>query len=106
MPAEAVTGTYNDAGGAEVPVVNARAVAGTYVLAVDTAALANGDTLEMKIKTKVQVGSTSALAYYATYANAQVEPVKYSIPVPVTNEVSVLVKGPAGKAFPWNLIAL
>ena len=66
----------------------------------------NGDTLEMWIETKVLAGSTSALAYYAAYANAQAEMVKFSVPVPVTHEMTVKIKATAGDDYPWELIAL
>ncbi len=58
------------------------------------------------LRLKVLAGSTSALAYYAAYANAQAEKVKYSVPVPVTHEITVKIKATAGDDYPWELIAL
>ena len=74
MPAAATSGTHT-ADGNQATIVNARTTTGTYVLAVDTVNMDDGDTLELWIETKVLAGSTSALAYYAAYANAQAEKV-------------------------------
>lgn len=82
--------------------------AGVYVLVVDTAALALGDVLELRCKTKAKSGSTSRLAYFATYANAQTEPNKYSIPIPVDTEVVFTLTQTAGtgRAFDWDILSL
>lgn len=82
--------------------------AGVYVLVVDCNALVNGDVLELRAKTKAKTGSTSRLAYYVTYANAQTELNKYSVPVPVDTEVVFTLKQTAGtgRAFDWNILAL
>lgn len=82
--------------------------AGTYVLAVDTGALALGDVLELRVKTKVRAGDTSRTAYFATFAHAQGDPNKYSIPIPITDEVVFTLKqvSGVGRSFPWNVIAL
>lgn len=82
--------------------------AGVYVLVVDTNAMVNGDTLELRIKTKAKSGSTSRLAYYATYVNAQSDLVKYSVPVPCDVEFIATLKQTAGtgRSFDWNILAL
>jgi hypothetical protein len=82
--------------------------AGVYVLVVDTNAMVNGDVLELRVKTKTKSGSTSRLAYFATYANAQGELNKYSVPIPVDTEVAFTLKqvSGTGRAFDWNILAL
>lgn len=81
---------------------------GTLVLAVDCAAMANGDVLELRLKTKVLSGGASGLAYYTVYANAQGQPIKYSVPVPANIEVVATLKQTSGtgRAFPWSLLSL
>lgn len=82
--------------------------AGVYVLVVDAAAMVNGDTLELRLKTKTKSGGTSRLAYMANYAHIQGIPNKYSIPVPVDTELIATLKQTAGtgRDFPWNLLML
>ena len=82
--------------------------AGVYVLVVDMGNLANGDIVTLRIKTKAITGGTSRLAYSATYANAQAEPNKYSVPVPVSDEIVCTLEQTdgTGRDFPWNLLKL
>jgi hypothetical protein len=82
--------------------------AGVYVLVVDTSNLANGDVVIFRIKTKCRTGASSVLAFSATYAHAQVEPNKYSIPVPVDTEITCTLEQTegTGRDFPWNLLKL
>lgn len=81
---------------------------GVYLLAVDTNAMVNGDTLELRAKTKVKAGSTSRLAYFATYVHVQSDPNKYSIPIPITDDLVFTLKQTAGtgRAFDWNIVSL
>ena len=102
------------ASGTQTAVVNTEhtldteTVAGAYVLVVDTVNMVNGDVLELRLKTKAITGGTSRLAYLATYANVQGEPNKYSIPIPVSDELVATLKQTAGTSrdFPWNLLKL
>jgi hypothetical protein len=82
--------------------------AGVYVLVVDCNAMANGDELELRIKTKDKAGGASRLAYIATYAHVQAEPHKYSVPVPIDTEIVCTLKQIAGtgRTFDWNLLSL
>lgn len=81
---------------------------GVYVLVVNTYNLANGDVVILRIKTKAVHDSTSRLAYMATYANAQSEFVKYSIPVPVDSEIICTLEQTdgTGRDFEWNLLVM
>ena len=80
----------------------------TYVLVVDTAAMVDGDITILRIKTKVLSGGTLRLAYSATYAHAQSDPIKYSVPVPANIEIEVTLEQTdgTGRSFPWALLAL
>jgi hypothetical protein len=80
--------------------------AGTYILVVDLNVLANGDTVVLKIKTKAKTGSTSHLAYSATYANVQSNLNVYSIPVPIDTEIVCTLEQTdgTGRTFDWNLL--
>lgn len=82
--------------------------AGVYVLVVDMVNLALGDTVELRIKTKAKSGSTSRLAFIATYQHAQSELNKYSIPVPIDTEIVATLKQTAGtgRSFDWNLLKM
>ncbi len=82
--------------------------AGTYVLVVDTNAMVNGDTLELRLKSKAKSGSTERLAYLAIFSNVQIEPNKYSVPIPVTDQVTCTLKQTAGtgRAYDWNILSL
>lgn len=82
--------------------------AGVYVLVVDANAMANGDVLELRAKTKAKSGSTQHLAYLVTYAHVQAEANKYSVPIPVDTELQFTLKQTAGtgRAFDWNILSL
>lgn len=82
--------------------------AGVYVLVVDTNALAGGDRLELRAKTKAKSGGTQRLAYVASYRNAQTTMIKYSVPVPVDTEVQFTLKQTAGtgRSFDWNILSV
>ena len=82
--------------------------AGSYVLMVDTSAMALGDKLTLKAKTKVRSGGTTRVAYSATYAQPQGEPVKLSIPIASPNEIVFTLQQTAGtgRAFPWEIVGL
>ena len=80
------------------------------VLVVDTAALVNGETVELRIYTKCLTGGTERLAYMASYVNAQGDPMKYSVPVPADISLRATLKQTvyvsAYKTFPWKLLSL
>lgn len=80
----------------------------TYVLVVDTAAMVNGDALELRLKTKVLSGGTSREAYLATFIHVQAQPNKYSVPVPANIECVATLKQTAGtgRAYPWALLSI
>lgn len=80
----------------------------TYVLAVDTANLVNGETVELKLYTIVLAAGAERLAYYATFTHLQGEPIKYSVPVPANVSIKATLEqnGGTGRAFPWSLLSI
>jgi hypothetical protein len=82
----------------------------TYVLKVSTANMVNGEAVELRIYAKCLTGGAERLAYLATYANAQDEPLKYSIPVPEDISIRCTLKQTvyvtSYKDFPWKLLSL
>lgn len=81
---------------------------GVYVLVVDTTNMVGGDVLKLRIKVKAVHDGSSLLAYLATYAHAQAEVVKFSVPVPVDSEIVATLQQTegTGRAFPWNLLVM
>jgi len=79
---------------------------GIFILVVDTNALAGGDTLVLKLKTKCLTGGTSRVAYTLTYTGVQTDIMKYSVPIPVDVELSCTLTQTAGvsRSFPWKLL--
>lgn len=80
----------------------------TYVLYVDTAPMANGDHLELQIKTAVTSGGTQRVLYSAVFAHAQPDPLKVSVPVIGTGAdlVFELVQTEGtGRDFTWSVLS-
>lgn len=81
---------------------------GSYVLAVDLANLANGDIVELRVKTKLTSGDTLQLAYEGIYAHAQSRLNVYSPPLASPIEFVATLKQVAGtgRTFIWVVYAL
>ena len=56
--------------------------ANTFVFIVDTVNMVAGDVLELRVYLMALSGGTRRVAYLATYAHDQSEPIKISLPVP------------------------
>jgi len=82
--------------------------ANTYVLVVDLLNLANGDVVELRLKTKTRTGQASQQAYYARFAHVQEDDNVYSVPVPANIEIVATLKQTAGtgRVFVWALLSL
>lgn len=80
----------------------------TYVLTVDLSNLANGDTVELRVKKKVLTGGTEKQIYLGTYSHAQLHAVVDSIPVRSEYSVSFTLKQTAGtgRNFDWAVLSL
>lgn len=82
-----------------------RTTDGVYQLVVSTTNLANGDTVEFRVKTKPRdAAGATQLAYYACYANVQSVPIKLSVPV-VGSAVDFTLKQTTGtnRAYEWSV---
>ena len=88
--------------------LDTESTAGVYTLCVDTKNMVAGDIVVLRIKTKFAAGGTSGIAFEATYANVQAEPLKYSPPVPIITEIVCTLEQTdgVGRDFPWNLLRI
>lgn len=102
------SGTQAATIGTEHTLGSAVAASGTYILVVNTANMAAGDVLELRGKTKVLAGGSEAVYLLATYAHAQSDPVKMSIPIPSLYSLTCTLKQTAGtgRSFEWNILGL
>lgn len=72
------------ADGAEDSIGSVQNTAGTYIVVVDTSNMANGDATLLKAKRKtISSDAAASIVYEASYQNAQADPVKISIPIPL-----------------------
>ena len=81
---------------------------GVYVLVVDLNPMQNDDLVIIRIKTKTKSGSTSRLAYEASFLHVQSEPNKYSPAIPIDTELICTIEQTDGTArtFDWNLLKM
>ena len=101
-------GTLTPTLAAETDLVTITA-AGTYQLVVDTANLANGETVTLKIYGKAQTTDTERLIHSIPFIHAQGDPLKQSIPIVSPHHFrATLTQANAGsaRAFPWAVYAL
>jgi hypothetical protein len=82
-----------------------------FVLEVDTAAMVAGDVLELRCYGILLAGGTEHLVFEGTFAHAQSEPIKTSIPFPSpgqTNGFRATLKQTAGtgRSFPWSVVSV
>jgi hypothetical protein len=82
--------------------------AAVYVLVVDLSNMAIGDSLTLRMKTKVASGKTSRLAFERIFSHEQIEPNVYSSPVPIDTELVCTLTQTAGtgRNFDWNLLKI
>lgn len=89
-------------------VLHVATAAKVYVLLVDTVNLADGDTLELRVKTKVITPGPVGVAYLGTYAHAQEEPIKLSVPIaaPLGAEFTLKQRDGTGRSFDWAVVSV
>lgn len=107
MPTSVQNGTTSALSiGTETALGSAETSNKNLILAIDTANLANGDLIELRIYTKCLSGGTERLAYLRTYRNAQGAPLKYSPPVPADISFRCTIKQTTGtgRTFPWAIL--
>lgn len=81
----------------------------TYVLYLDLANLANGDTLEVRLYEKVRTGDTSRVVVLDSMSHVQAEPIYVSVPLGSAWEWKATIKQTAaatGRAIPWSVRSL
>lgn len=80
----------------------------TYVFLVDTANLADGESLTMAAEDMVLTSGTRRILWQMQVENAQHAPVYVSPPVPALREVRFVLEqnGGTGRAFPWSVMSL
>jgi hypothetical protein len=80
----------------------------TLVLGVDAGALADGETLTLRIYSILRSGGTERLDQEAVFVHQQGVPIKRSIPVPadVSFKATLRQDGGTGRAFPWKIWSL
>lgn len=87
--------------------------AGVYTLHVDTANLASGDVLELRIYQIVLTGGTRRVAYFASYVNEQPTDDMIKVSVPIANELTdsgslrFTLKQTSGssRSLPWKVLS-
>lgn len=77
-----------------------------YVLAVNLANLAGGDTVILRVKAKVIAGGSAALAFQQSFIGAQLEDVAYSEPIASAHQVVATLEQTdgTGRSFEWALL--
>jgi hypothetical protein len=86
---------------------------GVYTFEVDPAAMAAGDSLELRIYKMVLTAGTRRCCYYARYDGVQVADDMLKVSVPVATELTdsgairFTLKQIAGtgRAFPWKVLS-
>lgn len=88
----------------------APATGAIYQLRVDTANLANGERLILRLQTKVRSSDTTRNLYTTVFEHSQGDPIKDSPAVPVITGCEVVAvlrqEGGTGRAYPWALYRL
>ena len=78
-----------------------------FMLRVDTANLANGETLTLTLSTKARSSDTTRVIYKSVFSHVQSEPIKDSpiVLIQESNEVKAVLRqeGGSGRAYPWVL---
>lgn len=81
-----------------------------FVLVVDANAMAAGDALELRVKTKTLSGGVTRTAYMGAFWNEQEadDKIKISIPIPSDQEFIASLKQIAGtgRSFPWKILSI
>lgn len=83
---------------------------GVYLLQVDAANLANGETLTLVLRTRARPSGTTRDAYTATWAHVQSDPIKPSpvVAVPAGSELVATLRqnGGTARAFDWAVLRI
>lgn len=79
-----------------------------FVLSVDANAMADGDILILRIKTRVLTGGTNRIVYQSVFAHVQGEPIKISVPVVSMFNIEFTLEQTdgTGRSYPWSVVSL
>lgn len=82
-----------------------------FLFSVDLAAMQSGDTIELRMYTKILSGGTSRCIYYQSFAGAQSAnggQIAPSIPLASDIYFKATIKQTAGtgRAYPWKVLSL
>lgn len=82
--------------------------ANVWVLAVDTANMAGGDEMLLRIYGKARTGDTERLIYQGRFIHVQSDPLKLSPPIATPHHFRATLQRIAGtdRAYPWELRSL
>lgn len=81
--------------------------AGVFVLSVNLTNLVNGETVRLRVKTKVLTGDTAECVWEYTYSNDQGNiPIVQTPPLlsMFSYEATLTQTGGTGRAFPWSVV--
>lgn len=94
--------------GTEQTLASAASAAGIYQLLIDTTNMVDGDQIELRAYTKSNGSATEHQAYFASFANAQTDLVKMSLPIATAADIKFTVKRTAGtdRAYQWGVLNL
>lgn len=109
MPTSNQSGTQSAAVGTLHTLGTVISAAGTFVLFVDTASMANGDELELSATMPAITGGAAGQIMLGAFANVQPDPIKMSVPIPsISGALTFKLKQTAGvaRSFPWNIVSL
>lgn len=84
--------------------------AGTYLLVIDAANLANGETLTLRAYRKARAADTQRIVFEAVFQHAVAAPILVSVPIPLPAngalKFTLRQDGGTGRAFPWSIETL
>lgn len=103
MPTPKSTGTLAASGGEDT--LDTVTDPGNYVLKVDSNAMAAGDTIVLRMKTRVLSGGTDRIELEDTFSGSQNPPILTSIPVESPHQLIATLEQVAGtlRSFPWSI---
>ncbi len=102
------SGTAAPTVGVELDLVADAATNGTQVLEVDLGAMVAGDTVRIRVLTRILAAGTMRQVASAHYAHVQTNPIKLAIPVPMDGDgrftARLTQRAGTARTFPWKLL--
>lgn len=105
MPTEILGGTQTCVVTTAHTVVNASTEQGNFLFEVDLSELANGDTIEITVKTKLRSTSSEVVRFFRVYSHQQGEPIVASFPFVSLGTITCTLKITEGsnRDVVWSL---